>query len=176
MTRADPGGWTARPATAADAEVAGRILCRSRAEAEATGTMPAGVHTEADSMRHVRDDVLPHREVWLVEADGAAVAMMVLGQEWLDHLYVLAAYFGRGIGSALVELAKVRRPAGFGLWVFATNVPAQRLYERHCLVAVERTDGRDNEEHSPDIRYRWRPGTDQRSTGCVVASWQPDVP
>jgi hypothetical protein len=39
------------------------------------------------------------------------------------------------------------------VWTFASNLGAQRYYERHGFVAVERTDGRDNEERAPDIRY-----------------------
>jgi len=35
------------------------------------------------------------------------------------------------------------------------NGPAQRLYERHGFVAVERTDGAGNEECEPDVRYVW---------------------
>ena len=31
----------------------------------------------------------------------------------------------------------------------------KRFYERHAFEAVERTDGSDNEEGAPDIRYVW---------------------
>jgi ribosomal protein S18 acetylase RimI-like enzyme len=32
---------------------------------------------------------------------------------------------------------------------------AQRFYERHGFVETRRTDGRDNEEGTPDILYVW---------------------
>jgi hypothetical protein len=32
-------------------------------------------------------------------------------------------------------------------------MPAQRFYERHGFIAVERTDGSSKKEHEPDIRY-----------------------
>ncbi|CAA9412428.1 MAG: hypothetical protein AVDCRST_MAG35-1509, partial [uncultured Quadrisphaera sp.] len=46
---------------------------------------------------------------------------------------------------------------GLALWTFASNVAAQRFYERHGFVAGDRTDGSGNEERAPDVRYAWRP-------------------
>jgi ribosomal protein S18 acetylase RimI-like enzyme len=57
------------------------------------------------------------------------------------------------LGGRLVDLAKRRRPRGLGLWTFQVNEPARRFYERHGFGAVERTDGRRNEEREPDVRY-----------------------
>jgi ribosomal protein S18 acetylase RimI-like enzyme len=82
---------------------------------------------------------------------------MVLGDGQLDQLYVDPSWQGRRIGHQLVELAKQRRPEGLALWTFQANGPAQRFYERHGFVAVERTDGHRNEEQEPDVRYVWRP-------------------
>ena len=62
---------------------------------------------------------------------------------------------GKGIGAQLLRLAKRRRPEGLRLRTFASNVGAQRFYERHGFVEIERTDGRDNEERAPDILYAW---------------------
>ena len=42
------------------------------------------------------------------------------------------------------------------LWTFQSNHGARRFYERHGFVAVQHTDG-DNEEGAPDVRYEWRP-------------------
>jgi len=33
---------------------------------------------------------------------------------------------------------------------------ARRFYERHGFRAIHLTDGRDNEEKMPDVRYRWQ--------------------
>jgi ribosomal protein S18 acetylase RimI-like enzyme len=55
----------------------------------------------------------------------------------------------------LLDLAKALQPAGLQLWVFETNVGAQRFYRRHGFVEVERTDGAGNEEKAPDIRMAW---------------------
>jgi ribosomal protein S18 acetylase RimI-like enzyme len=62
---------------------------------------------------------------------------------------------GNGVGAALVGFAKARRPGGLRLWTFVSNERAQRFYERWGFEEVERTDGHDNEERSPDILYAW---------------------
>jgi hypothetical protein len=58
-------------------------------------------------------------------------------------------------GACLVELAKRERPDGLRLWTFASNLRAQRFYERHGFVEAQCTDGRGNEERAPDILYVW---------------------
>jgi chorismate mutase len=63
------------------------------------------------------------------------------------------------VGSALLDLAKTRRPDGFCLWVFEVNHPARGFYARRGLVELERTDGSANEERAPDIRMAW-PGAE----------------
>ena len=69
--------------------------------------------------------------------------------------YVEPTLTGLGIGSQLVAFAKRARPGGLPLWAFASNLGARRFYEQHGFVAVRRTDGRDNEERSPDVLYVW---------------------
>src|SRR5215469_1111041 len=63
----------------------------------------------------------------------------------------------RGIGSALLDHAKLSRPGGFTLWTFQQNEGARRFYERHGLVPIQFTDGEGNEEKTPDVRYEWKP-------------------
>ena len=148
-----------RPATEEDAGAIAEVMLAARVEAVATGSMPPPVHPASDMIRHVREDVLPHRAVWVADADGDVVAVMALDDRWLDDLYVRPDHAGQGVGSALLDLAKALRPDGFELWVFEVNTPARRFYERHGLVAVERTDGAGNVERAPDWRYAWAPAT-----------------
>ncbi len=139
-----------RPATEADAPAVAEVHLASRRAA----TMPPPVHDDDDVRRwlagHLRED-----EVWVAEEDGRVVGYARLTDTWLDDLYVLPALTGRGVGSALLEIAKARRPDGFCLWVFEVNEPARRFYVRHGLVALERTDGSANEEQAPDLRMAW---------------------
>lgn len=93
----------------------------------------------------------------MAESGGAVVGVLALSPGWIDQLYLAPASRGRGIGDRCVALAQERYPGGLELWTFRVNRPAQRFYERHGFVAVERTDGSGNEEREPDVRYRWRP-------------------
>jgi GNAT superfamily N-acetyltransferase len=96
-------------------------------------------------------------ELWVEEDEGQIVAFAALRDEWLAHLYVHPSHQGRGIGSALLEHAKRRRPEGLRFWVFQRNDGARRFYERHGCGLVKLTDGADNMEREPDALYEWRP-------------------
>jgi len=43
--------------------------------------------------------------------------------------------------------------------VAAANARARRFYEARDFHAIRFTDGADNEERMPDIRYRWEGGS-----------------
>ncbi|MFC7497532.1 MULTISPECIES: GNAT family N-acetyltransferase [unclassified Nocardioides] len=149
-----PTDVTLRPASQADADdVAGIHLASRRAAA-----MPPGVHTD-DEVRHWMAGRLRADDVWLAEAGGTPVGYARFTATWLDDLYVLPSYAGRGIGSALLDVVKAQRPDGFCLWVFEMNAGARAFYARHGLVELERTDGSGNEERAPDVRMAW-PGAD----------------
>ena len=97
------------------------------------------------------------REVWVAEVDGGPiVGFLLLEGGWIGQLYLEPSWTGRGIGGRLVEVAKRCRPEGLQLWTFQSNRGAHRFYERHGFVAEERTDGQDNMERAPDVRYVWR--------------------
>jgi len=116
--------------------------------------IPPPVHSDDEVRGFFATVVIPTRDTWVVEADGRIVALMVLHDDWIDQLYVDPDWAGRGLGSELLAVAKTLRPSGLQLWAFESNARARRFYERHGFVAVERTDG-DNEEGAPDVRYQW---------------------
>jgi GNAT superfamily N-acetyltransferase len=144
---------TLRRAEAADAGAVADVWLRSRRAAEPAA--PAPVHSDGEVRHWFATVVVPSRETWLAEVDGAAVAVLVLDGDELDQLYVDPGWQGRGIGSELVRLAQQRRPGGLALWTFHSNLGARRFYERHGFVAVGWTDGSSNEECEPDVRYVW---------------------
>jgi GNAT superfamily N-acetyltransferase len=145
---------TPRRAGLEDAEAVADVLIRSRRAA--IGAIPASVHPDAEAPEWISAVVIPEREVWLMEdVDSRPLAVLVLDGDWVDQLYVDPAFTGRGLGSRLIELAKSRRPAGLQLWTFVTNTRAQRFYRRHDFIAAETTDGSNNEEKAPNIRFVW---------------------
>lgn len=148
-------GVLLRRGTGADVDIAAELYLRARHHA--IPEIPPLVHSD-DEVRHWMRGVLDEQEVWLACADdGAVLGLMVLDGDWVGQLYVDPASTGRGLGTRFLELAKQRRPRGLQLWTFVSNVRAQRFYERNGFAIEERTDGSDNEEHAPDLRYVWRP-------------------
>ena len=148
------GSVTLRRATHQDGWAVADVLIRSR-QASA-GSIPAAIHSDAEIQEWVEVEVIAHREVWVaVDTEDRALAVMVLDDGWIDQLYVDPAWTGMGLGARLVELAKSRWPEGLQLWTFASNVDAQRFYERHGFVVVEATDGSGDEEKQPDLRLVW---------------------
>ncbi|MGX4692814.1 N-acetyltransferase family protein [Streptomyces sp. JNUCC 63] len=145
-----------RRAAGPDARAAADVWLRSFAAALPTVVRP---HSDDAVRAWFRDVVVPHRETWIAEADGAGgvVGVMVLDGEVLSQLYIDPDRRGRGLGDRFVALAKERSPRGLSLWTFQVNKPAHRFYERHGFVPVEHTDGSGNEEREPDVRYVWRP-------------------
>jgi len=127
-----------------------------RARHAAVPAIPPPAHDDHDVHHWFATVVMPEREVWVVDGPGdtGIVALMVLDGDWVDQLYVHPEWTGRGVGSALLDQAKARRPDGLQLWCFQSNTGARRFYERHGFDAVETTEG-DNEEGAPDVRYKW---------------------
>jgi GNAT superfamily N-acetyltransferase len=143
-----------RRGTGTDAPAAAELWLRARRAA--AGVIPPPVHGDDDVRAWFASHVVLDTELSVaVDPAGALVGILVLEGPWLDQLYVEPTMTGRGIGARLVMLAKRQRPHGLRLWTFASNVGAQRFYERHGFVEADRTDGRGNEEHAPDILYVW---------------------
>lgn len=144
-----------RRAAAADAAAAAEVFLASF-----HGTYTFSLAHPDDEVRGwVRDKLVPTAETWVAVDDALdeapVVGMMVVARGHLEQLYVAPDRLGGGIGRRLVELAKERSPGGLSLWTFQVNARARRFYERNGFVAVELTDG-DNEERQPDVRYEWR--------------------
>jgi putative acetyltransferase len=115
----------------------------------------AGLHTPEEDRAYFRSAVFDECEVWGTFDEPALTGFIAFRAGWIDQLYVLPAYQGRGIGSSLLEVAQARH-SQLSLWTFQRNAIARRFYERQGFVAAELTDGVRNEEREPDIRYVWR--------------------
>lgn len=114
----------------------------------------AGRHTPAEDKWFYENRVYQTCEVWGVEQGGLA-GLIAFRAGWIDQLYVLPERQGHGVGDLLLDVAKAANPE-LQLWTFIRNSGARRFYERRAFVALEETDGRENEENEPAVRYRWR--------------------
>jgi GNAT superfamily N-acetyltransferase len=139
-----------------DARATADLYLRAREAALRAGSMPAGVHDDDDVRGYFASHIVGACELWVAEQDGALAGILVLDGDFVDQLYVEPGLTGRGIGSALLAVAKRERPEGLRLWAFQSNTGARRFYERHGFLEVRRTDGADNEERAPDVLYAYR--------------------
>jgi GNAT superfamily N-acetyltransferase len=140
------------PATRADADaVAGTFGAARNA---AMPWLPI-LHSEAEDRRYFADKVIPDCEVLVVRREGRPIAFIALKDDLVEHLYVRPEAQRAGIGSALLEAAKSRRPDGLRLWTFQRNHGARAFYAHHGFEEVELTDGSANEEREPDVLLAW---------------------
>ena len=105
-----------RPASGADAPaVTGVFLAARRAM-----TYLPELHTGDQAARFFFGLVTAAR-VEVAERDGAVIGFAVVRAGWLEHLNVLPAFQGAGVGSRLIGWAQQTFPAGLDLWVFHRN-------------------------------------------------------
>lgn len=127
------------------------------ARKNALGAIPPVFGTDERVLDWLSARVRNGEECWVTRDEKGISAFMLLEPGWLDQLYVRVDRIGQGLGAELVMKAKEVMPEGMCLWTFQSNISAHRFYERHGFVVVEETDGSNNEERSPDVRYEWRP-------------------
>jgi hypothetical protein len=60
-----------------------------------------------------------------------------------------------GAGTQLIDAAKASDIDALELWCFQANERARRFYEAQGFHPIRFTEGGDNEERMPDVRYRW---------------------
>ena len=152
---------TLRAATAADAAGVARVLIESRRQ-----LMPfaPSAHTDDENRSWVRDTLVPSGTVTVAVVDGAVAGVLALSAQagvcWIEQLSVDPTQVARGIGRqllmhALTTLKRSVQPVQ--LYTFQANHHARAFYERHGFSAVAFSDGAGNEEHCPDVLYRWQP-------------------
>jgi len=113
------------------------------------------LHSHLEHVAFFSTRVLPTSHVTVAEAAGEVVAFSAVRDGWLEHLYVVPAHQGGGIGGILLGRAMSENPAGLSLWAFAANHRAIAFYGRAGFAVVLRTDGSGNEERQPDVRMHW---------------------
>ena len=114
----------------------------------------AGLHTPEEDRWFFRERVFGTCKVWGAFDDTAMIGIIAFRADWIDQLYVLPQAQGRGVGSALLNVAQSAFDR-LQLWTFQRNRPARRFYEARGFALVRQTDGAGNEEREPDALYLW---------------------
>ena len=114
----------------------------------------AGLHTSEEDRWFYRERMFKTCTLWGAFDDDGMTGLIAFHDDWIEQLYVLPEAQRRGVGTALLEVAK-RASDRLQLWTFQRNGQARRFYQAHGFAAVEQTDGAGNEEKEPDARYLW---------------------
>lgn len=113
------------------------------------------LHTVEEDRRFIENVILKECEVVVAEGDPGIVSFLARNGEEIRLLYSHPDFIGSGAGSLLLDAAKKSSVVALELWCFQANERARRFYEERGFRTVRFTDGRDNEEKVPDVRYRW---------------------
>jgi putative acetyltransferase len=82
------------------------------------------------------------------------VGIIAFRKDWIDQLYVLPGAQRRGVGTALLEIARDSF-SSLNAWTFQRNTVGRNFYKSRGFVKVKETDGADNAEKEPDVLYYW---------------------
>lgn len=110
-----------------------------------------------DSQAYFLREILPYTNRVYIAIDqnsGQPIGFMATDGDWLNQLYVSINHQGKGVGSALLKIAKQSANGALLLRTFEVNTKAQVFYEKSGFVAIGGDS--DNEEGLPDIIYRWQ--------------------
>jgi putative acetyltransferase len=146
--------FTIRRAEAADIDAIAAVFSASFR----TLTFLPALHTGAEDHRFIENVIFEECAVIVAEDDSGVVSFLAHQGEEVHLLYTRPDCIGRGAGTSLIEAAKRSGVRALELWCFQANGRARRFYEARGFRAVRFTDGADNEEKTPDIRYRWELG------------------
>ena len=143
--------FTLRRATACDADAIANVYLTSFRLL----TFLPMLHTLEEYRWFIANVILNDCEVTVVEDKSGIVAFLARRAEEIRLLYTRPDRIGMGAGRHLVDAAKATGIGALELWCFQANERARRFYEARGFHAIRFTDGGDNEEQMPDVRYRW---------------------
>ena len=142
-----------------------RLRCATAGDAEAIADLYFAsfrllsflpmLHTIEGYRRFVASVMLKECAVTVVKDETCIISFLAQQGEEVRQLYTRPDCIGRGAGTQLIEAAKLSGGAALELWCFQANARARRFYEARGFHAIRFTDGADNEERMPDVRYRW---------------------
>jgi putative acetyltransferase len=113
------------------------------------------LHAVEEDRQFIENVILKECEVIVAEGDAGIVSFLARNGEEIRLIYSHPDFVGSGAGSLLLDAAKKSGVVALELWCFQANERARRFYEERGFRAVGFTDGRNNEEKVPDVRYRW---------------------
>ncbi|MDA9237652.1 GNAT family N-acetyltransferase [Planktomarina sp.] len=99
--------------------------------------------------------LLEHTSVTMIHNSSGVVGFLALEKHIIQGLYIKKDFQGFGFGQAAIKFAQ-KQFEELQLWVFQSNIGAQKFYQRLGFQIVEKSDGEDNDYRLPDIFYCWK--------------------
>lgn len=99
--------------------------------------------------------LLEHTRVTMIHNSSGVVGFLALEKHIIQALYIKKDFQGFGFGQAAIKFAQ-KQFEELRLWVFQSNIGAQKFYQRLGFQVVEKSDGEDNDYRLPDIFYCWK--------------------
>jgi putative acetyltransferase len=113
------------------------------------------LHTIDEYRWFIANVILKECMVTVAEDETGIVAFLARQGEEVRLLYTRPDRIGMGAGTQLLDAAKSSGIDALELWCFQANERARRFYEARGFRPIRFTDGAENEEKTPDVRYRW---------------------
>jgi ribosomal protein S18 acetylase RimI-like enzyme len=112
-------------------------------------------HPLEAQLAFLQREVVPQHKLLLVldGAEGPVAAFIAFSKEKVAQLYVHIEYQGRGIGTALLDVAKSESSGRLQLFTFARNTLARRFYEKNGFREIGQ--GFESEWQLADVEYAW---------------------
>ncbi|WP_170473753.1 GNAT family N-acetyltransferase [Ruegeria arenilitoris] len=141
-----------RSARSTDAGATGEILYDFSDEHDWMPKLHSGAETIAFCGSMIDRDW-----VTVAENDNRVVGFLARCGVEIHSLYIEQAFRGQGIGRYLLDHAKLEQTE-LSLFAFQANAGACRFYERNGFSEAARSDGAENDENLPDVKYVWHSG------------------
>ena len=111
-------------------------------------------HTLAEQRDYFLAQVLPQCDVRFALRGNDLVGFVAASPESVAQLYVRVGCQRQGIGTRMLDWAKVHSTGSLWLYAFAQNRVACAFYERHGFAVAAR--GFEPNWRLDDVRYVWR--------------------
>ncbi|MEX0350469.1 MAG: N-acetyltransferase family protein [Paracoccaceae bacterium] len=138
-----------RPARPTDAGRTGEIL---HSFARDNDWMPE-LHSAAETIAFC-GTMIARDWMTVAELDGTVEGFLARDGTLIHSLYLSPHIRGLGVGARLLARAKAESER-LELFAFQANPRAARFYLREGFTEVARSDGRNNDENLPDIKFIW---------------------
>ena len=111
-------------------------------------------HPLEEQRHYLMTTVVPHYVTRVALADEAIVGFVAANRESIAQLYVRIDRLRSGIGTRLLDWAKVQSSGSLWLFTFARNANARAFYEKHGFRAT--AHGFEPTWQLEDVRYEWK--------------------